>query len=237
MKINCLIADDEQLAREMLSAYSEKIDYLNIAGKCKNTKEIEAHLKNNKIDLILMDIQMPGETGIDFLQHLNNPPKIIFTTAFRKYAIEGYDLGVVDYLLKPIGWDRFEKAISKAKTLFETTKKAAIFDEESSFNQQSIIIKEGYELRKIYLKDIYFIEAMREYAAYYTTTGKHLELKSLTKVQETLSDNYFIRIHRSFIINRSKVKVQCEKTITLLNDVKIPIGKTYRKQVPRNLFK
>ena len=236
MTINCLIADDEQLAREMLFAYSEKIDYLNIVGKCKNTVEISQQLKNKKIDLLLLDIHMPGETGVAFLQQLSSPPKVIFTTAFKKYAIEGFDLEAVDYLLKPIGWERFQKAVAKARAILETNKKAAIFDKENYFNQEFIIIKEGYHLRKIYLKDIYFIEAMREYAAYHTTTGKHLQLRPLTKVEKNLPSSHFIRIHRSYIINRSKIKVQREKTILLNNDKEIPIGKTYRKQVAKNLF-
>lgn len=236
MKINCLLVDDEQLARDMLEAYSNRISFLNVIGKCKNTFEAAQLLEDEKIDLLLLDINMPRMSGIEFLRQSKKMPMVIFTTAYSEYALEGYELQILDYLLKPIGFDRFEKAIDKAKNLLLTTQKAGAFDANQTFETQFLMIKEGYDHHKVFLKDILFIVAMREYVQYHTTQGKILELKSISTVEKTLPPLHFIRIHRSYIVAIAAVAGQTGKCLRLKDDTLLPFGKTYKQRVLRKLF-
>ena len=236
MTLRCLIIDDEQLAREMLAAYATQIIGLHVVEKCKNTAEAAKILQKEQIDLLLLDIQMPRMTGTEFLRQLNNPPKVIFTTAFANYALEGYELEVVDYLLKPIGFDRFETAITKVRDLVKTEKKALAFEGEQTFETQFILVKEGYNHHKILLKDILYITAMREYVQYHTAHGRIMELKSISKVNNLLPDSHFIRIHRSYIVAKSAVLGHDKNVLLLEDDVRLAMGKTYKQLAMKVLF-
>jgi len=236
MNLQCLIVDDEQLAREMLEAYALRALELKVIAKCKSAAEAQACLSENKIDLLFLDIQMPRMTGVDFLRQLPNSPKVIFTTAYSDYALEAYELEVVDYLLKPIGFDRFEKAVNKVKELLSTEQKALAFENGQAFETQIILVKEGYNHHKVFLKNILYIAAMREYVQYHTPTGKLMELKALSEVDKALPSAHFIRIHRSYIVAKSAVKGHEQNSLLLQNGIALPLGKTYKQQVLRELF-
>ncbi len=236
MNPQCLIIDDEQLARDMLEAYALRIPELKVIAKCKSTAEAQACLSENKIDLLFLDIQMPRMTGVEFLRQLTSKPKVIFTTAYSHYALEGYELEVVDYLLKPIGFERFEKAVNRAKELLSTEQKAQAFEDEQTFEHQFLIIKDGYNHQKVFLKDIFYISAMREYIQYHTKIGKVMELNSLLSIENSLPDTHFIRIHRSYIIAKPALKGHKKNFLVLQNDITLPLGKTYKQWVLRELF-
>jgi len=236
MILQCLIVDDEQLARDILEDYISRIKDLNVVAKCKNTSEAQAYLSKHSIDVLLLDIQMPQMTGVAFLRQLDNPPKVIFTTAYADYAIEGYELEVTDYLLKPIGFERFEKAIIKAREAINTEQKACTFEGNQTFETQFILIKEGYNHHKVFLKDIFYIAAMREYVQYHTKTGKLMELKSLSSIEKILPEMHFVRIHRSYIVAKSAVQGQEQNMLILPNELALPLGKTYKQRVLRELF-
>ncbi len=236
MTIHCLIVDDEQLARDMLGAYCQKISFLNITGKCKSAAEAAVFLKEKNIELIFLDINMPKQSGVDFLRQLKKPPKVIFTTAYSEYAIEGYELDVVDYLLKPIGFERFENAVLKAKELSETKTKAIAFDAAQSFENQHILVKEGYSQHIVFLKDIIHVKAMREYVVYHTSNGKLMELSPISSVEKLLPSEHFIRIHRSFLVAKSAVTGHEKKSLLLKDGTILPLGKTYKQWVLKELF-
>lgn len=236
MKIKCLIVDDEQLARDMLEKFASQIPHLTIVGKYKNTHIAEQFLANQNVDLMLLDISMPGTSGIEFLKNIEKPPKVIFTTAFSNYAVEGFNLEAIDYLLKPIGFKRFSDAIEKVKLQIEIQEKAATFDKEINFKECFLIVKQGHHFQKIFLKDILFIESMREYIAYHSEEKMTMELKSITKLEQSLPTEYFIRTHRSYIVAKKAVK-EIRKNLVILNSGKeIPIGKTYKQTVRKNLL-
>ena len=236
MSIKCLIVDDEQLARDMLEAYAQRLDDLQIVGKCKSAMEGLHKLKEEKVDLLLSDIQMPRMTGIDFVQQLPYQPKVIFTTAYADYAIQGFDLEVVDYLLKPIGFERFEKAIQKVKNQLQIESQANAFNQKQCFEEQHILVKEGYDHHKLFLKDIIYIEAMREYIVYHLEERRVMELRPISQVITLLPATHFLRIHRSYIIAKSAVQGHQANKLILKKQLLLPIGKTYKQSVLKELF-
>lgn len=227
----CIIVDDEQLAREMLAVYCSRLPSLEVVGKCKNAAEVESVLRAQKVDILLSDIEMPIKSGIDLIIELEDQPKVIFTTAYQQYALKGYELEVVDYLLKPIGFERFAKAIQKAIQQIETELKAKAFEIDKEKQEQFLMIKEGYNQHKLFLNEILYIEAMREYVVYHKIDGKLMELRSISKIEKILPEKQFLRVHRSFIVARSVIKSWHVNKIKLSNTIEIPIGKTYRKKV------
>lgn len=234
--MTCLIIDDEQLARNLLAAYATRLPHLTVLQKCKNALEAQAFLAQQTVDLLLLDIQMPKLTGIHFLRQLQQPPKVIFTTAYSQYALEGYELEVVDYLLKPISFERFEKAIEKAKALIEQEEKAQAYENQQNFEQESILVKDGYDYHKILLKDILYIQAMREYVTYHTVSGKVMALKALSLVEQELPAEHFMRIHRSYIVAKAAVQGQQKGKLVLKNGVTVPLGKTYKAKILKCIF-
>jgi DNA-binding LytR/AlgR family response regulator len=231
IKYKCIIVDDEQLAREMLAVYASRIPSLEVVAKCKNAAEVEAILREQKVDILLSDIEMPLKSGIDLISELEDQPKVIFTTAYQQYALKGYELEVVDYLLKPIGFERFAKAMQKAIQQIETERKAKAFEIDKEEQEQFLMVKEGYHQHKLFLSEILYIEAMREYVVYHKLDGKLMELRSISKLEQVLPEERFLRVHRSFIVVRSEIKSWHVNKIKLSNTIEIPIGKTYRKKV------
>lgn len=232
---NCIIIDDERFARELIADYLKKYSQFVILEKYKSTLLAKEILQSKtKIDVIFLDIQMPNETGIEFLKNNKIQPKVIFTTAYSEYALESYDLEVVDYLLKPISEDRFDKAIQKLQNQLETETKAKAFELLEISNNDYIKIKSGAETHKIYLNELIRLQADGEYIKYITTHKNYLVLGSLKKLAEQLP-NSFLQVHRSHIIALSEIKGR-EKYTLILNDfTEIPIGKTYRTNVLQTL--
>lgn len=232
--MNCLIVDDERLARELLKSYITKLPSLKLLAECASSHEAMPHLENGKVELVLLDIQMPQQSGIDFLRQLGaNKPRVIFTTAYPNYALEGFELDVVDYLLKPISFQRFEQAINKALQQQETAQKAGQFDQQQ---EQFIWVHSEHQHHKILLCDIIYIESLKEYVRYHTTKGRIIQLNSLKRLNEELPSELFMRVHRSYIIARTRVLHYQNHQLHLEGDKVLPVGKTYRKQVIGRLF-
>lgn len=240
----CVIVDDERLARELLEKYIQKIPYLEITAICTNAIDAMQVLQKNNVDLLFLDIQMPNLTGIDFLRSLKDPPATIFTTAYSKFALEGFELSVVDYLLKPIEFDRFFKAISKAverleqKNTSEYSEKSIVGNvsddknivvDKTDKNEKYFFIKTDYKLVKINIADVLYIEADQKYIHIYTEKEKYFTLLSLGKILESLPTEQFIRIHRSYVINIEKID-SIEGNIVKINEYKIPISKGQRER-------
>lgn len=238
MIIKCLIVDDEQLAREMLQAYIHKIPGLELVALCKSAYEAQAVLSKEKVDLMFLDIQMPQQSGLDFLKHLGaNKPDVIFTTAYPNYAVQGFELEVVDYLLKPISFARFEQAVQKIVKTIDITYKANLFEQQQELQEQFLMVHSEHKHRKIFLKDIIYIESLKEYVRYHTTQGKIIELNSMKRLEADLPNQQFIRIHRSYIVALPQIQSYQNGNIILKLPLELPIGKTYKKTILEKLFK
>lgn len=238
MTIKCLVVDDEQLAREMLEAYISKIPELELVQLCKSSFEAQTILQTNPIDLMFLDIQMPQQSGIDFLNQLgNNRPNVIFTTAYPNYAIQGFELEIIDYLLKPISFDRFKQSVQKALKSFQIAYKAEEFDRQQEQKKQFIMVHSEHKHHKILLQDIIYIESLKEYVRYHTSKGKIIELNSMKRLESELPSNQFIRIHRSYIVSLHQIQSYQNGHLVLKIPLELPIGKTYKKVILEKLFK
>lgn len=229
--LNCIIADDEPIARKILENYCADIPYLKIVASCKNAFEVLEILQNNKVDLLFLDINMPKLSGLSLLKTLQNKPEVIITTAYSEYAVEGFELSVTDYLLKPFSLERFLQAIFKVqKKLTLPKEEISIIKEET---KKSIFVKSDKKLIKLNLDDINHIEAFGNYLKIFTDK-MILVSQTLSSFLEKLP-NSFLRIHKSFIINFDKLKLIDGNRIVLINDSKLPIGKSYRKDVLKKI--
>ena len=223
--MKCIIVDDEYPARALLEDYVGRIPYLDLVATCKNTEEAKAYLRSHPVDLMFMDIQMPGEKGTTFLRSLENKPLAIMTTAYSDYALEGYELEVVDYLVKPISFERFMKATEKAYSRFKSNSALV----EPSY----IYLKADHKVHKVDVAEIIYIEGAREYVIFHLVSGKIMSLEALKNLEETLPE-YFIRIHKSFIVNRNKVTALHGGYVEV-GEIRLPIGKAYRT-ASRSIF-
>jgi DNA-binding LytR/AlgR family response regulator len=235
MKLICLIVDDEPLARKGLEEYVNEVAFLQLAGSCENAMKASAFLNESKIDLMLLDIQMPKLSGIDFLKTLKSPPLIIFTTAFSEYALESYSLDVIDYLVKPIPFDRFLKAVQKAFD-FHTLKQKAGPDTGNFF-----FIKCDHKYEKVNYPDVLYIEAMQNYCILHTPERKLITYITMTSLEEQLPGNRFLKVHKSFIVSLEKIKALDGNEI-LIGNARIPISRGIKdavvnKIMGNNLFK
>ena len=230
--INVLIVDDEPLAQDVLETYVEKLPELNLVGKCNNALEANEMLKKDKIDLILLDIQMPQLTGIDFLKTLTNPPKVIFTTAYPNYALEGFELNAVDYLLKPISLERFIKAINKVLEL--TGNNSNSNSSGSDNNQEYTFVKADKKLVKVNFNDIIYIEGLKDYVIIRMDESRVITLQTMKSLESKLPNQTFRRIHRSYIINLNKINAIVGNMVEVMEKGQakhIPIGKNYREEL------
>ncbi len=235
-ELTCLIVDDEELARTLLENYINRLPYLKLAGKCSNPIEALQLLRNQSVDLIFLDIQMPEMIGTDFLKTLSQKPMVVFTTAYSEYALEGYELNVVDYLLKPFPFERFLQAVNKASDLAKLKSKGTTNITSYPTNEKNyILVKSEHKVHRISYDEIQYIQSMREYVAYYTSNGRILSLGSLKKLEVDLPENLFLRIHKSYIISKSKVST-LEGNMVHIGKEKIPIGASYREKVLKVLF-
>src|SRR6476661_1693056 len=232
MAIKCLIIDDEPPAREVLKRYVEQLPMLHLSGECSNAIQAIGMLQQQDIDLLFLDIRMPQLNGIDFLRTLNMPPKIIFTTAFAEYAVEGYELDIADYLMKPIRFDRFIKAVTKAfpkqPTLVSEEKIQPI--EEKNNTESFVYFRADRKMVKVLLNDILYIESMKDYVKVCTSHNTIITKQSLASVEAMLPEKSFIRTHRSFIVSIQHINTFTNEIIEI-NKTEIPIGKLYRNSV------
>lgn len=226
--MRCIIVDDEPLAREGMELNVEDVPYLELVGQFSNALEANAFLQTNSVDLIFLDIQMPGITGLEFLRTLkNNRPMCILTTAYPQYALESFELDVVDYLVKPIRLQRFIKAVNKAKEMYDLVQKAENTVEEVAADY--IYIKADRKYLRIFYKNLLYIKGMKDYVMIYTLDGKKvMTAMNIKTINSQLPDNIFARVNKSFIINVQHID-SIEMDFIQLGGEEIPLGRTYKE--------
>ncbi|OJJ14441.1 DNA-binding response regulator [marine bacterium AO1-C] len=234
MTYKCLVVDDEELARELIVDHLSKLDEFELVAACASAIEARTLLKQKKIDLIFLDIEMPVLKGTDFFKHLLHPPKVIFTTAYRDYAVEGFELNAVDYLLKPITFDRFFKAIDKFLHQQLPPAPPAINASSSSVVKEPyIFIRKDRKQVKLFLHEVIYIESLKDYIQIHEADQKHVVKYSLASFIALL-DHRFLRVHRSYVINVDKVTAYTKHDVEL-GPIEIPIGENY-KQATQEYF-
>lgn len=235
--MNCVIIDDEPLAREGLANYVREVDFLHLTGVCENPLELVPLLDQQQADLIFLDIQMPKMNGIDFLRIVQNPPIVIITTAYPSYALEGFQLNVLDYLLKPITFDRFFKSANKAKDYHRLlSQSASTGTQKAETDANYFFIKCGNKYEKIYFEDILFVEGMQNYVTIFTNKDKYVTLLNLKNLEQNLHGLPFIRVHKSYIVSVAKIDA-IEGNEISIQSYSIPISRNYREQVIEQVVK
>jgi two-component system, LytTR family, response regulator len=232
MKMNCIAVDDEILALKKIKRYAEKIDYLNLLGTFDNALSTLTFLRENKVDLIFLDIQMDEFTGIQLIETMKNPPYIILTTAFDEYALKAYELDVIDYLLKPIPFERFVKSVEKvyARFLKDMAGKSKATQPEAipaPAHPEFTFIKSGNKTLKVYYDKILYIEGMRDYLLIRTEDNKIMTLQNFKTIQNILDPLKFVRVHKSYIIAIDKIDY-IENNAVKIKDKYIPVSSTYK---------
>ena len=232
MVINCIIIDDEPLARAGLKEYIADIDFFNLLGEFDNALAASEIIGSGKVQLLFLDIQMPKISGINFFKTLANPPAVIFTTAFPQYALEGFEVNALDYLVKPVSFDRFYKAALKAKEFLmqKQNDKAVVQEAASSY----FFIKADNSLVKIMFNDILFVEALQNYVTIYTKTKKYISYLTFKSVEEYLPVDAFIKVHKSFIIAANQVD-SIDGNEIFIGQHRIPISRTLKEAVVEKL--
>ncbi len=228
--IRAIIVDDEPLALEVLETYIEKLPQLSLVAKCDNAIEANEVLKANTVDLMFLDIQMPQLSGIDFLKSLSKPPFVIFTTAYPDYAVEGFELNAVDYLLKPISFDRFLKAVNKVSEKMPH-QKASTQVNNSDHHDEFIFVKADKKLVKVNFDDVLYIEGLKDYVIIRQNSGRIITLQTMKSLEDKMPTHQFRRIHRSFIVNVDKIQAIVGNMVEIMEGPKvkqIPIGNNYK---------
>lgn len=223
--MNCIALDDEPLALDIIEAYVKKHPELHLVARCNNAAEASEILKKQSIDLMFLDIQMPGINGLNFIRSLEQKPLFMFTTAYSEYAIDGFELDAIDYLLKPIAYDRFEKAVEKAKEYYSIKNNLDVT--ESDLENEYIFVKANQQLVKLSYGEILYVEAFADYVKIFLNDRKIVTLQTMKKMESKLPKDIFSRVHRSFIVNRKAVE-SFSTSICEVNGVKIPVGKSYK---------
>ncbi|MBC7903578.1 MAG: response regulator transcription factor [Gemmatimonadaceae bacterium] len=227
-KLNCIIIDDEPLARKGLKEYIAEMDFLSLRGEYENPLKATAALTSGDVHLLLLDIQMPKITGLDFLRSLAQPPLAIITTAYPEYALQGFELNVIDYLLKPFSFDRFLKAVLKAKTHYEGAHR--IPTPEVATDAGYFFVKTDNKLVKVAHDEVLFIEALQNYVAVYTTAKKYVSYLTIKSVEEQLPGSRFIKVHKSFIVAADKVET-IEGNELRIGPHRIPVSRSIKEEV------
>jgi DNA-binding LytR/AlgR family response regulator len=241
-KIRVVIVEDEPIAQEIMAEYTSKVPALQLVGKCKNALEAFSLLSREKVDLLLLDINMPEINGLDFLKTLRNPPLVIFTTAYPEFAVESYEQNAIDYLLKPISFERFLKAINKVTDLIKRdNNKINIqqIENQASFTTKIpdnlIFVKSEGKLVKVDLTELWFVEGLKDYIQLWTGQGRIIVHSTMKNIEEQLATHSnFVRINKSFIINLKYLK-EIDGNMVLIKDQKIPVGSTYRETLQQIL--
>jgi len=226
--MNVIIVDDEPLAHEVLETYIEKVSNLNLIKNCYNALEAKEVIQNQQVDLMFLDINMPQLTGLEFVRSMTELPLVIFTTAYAEYALESYEIDAVDYLVKPIGLEQFLKAINKAQDRYEAEKEAVEVSDDYFF------VKADKKLVKLFYNDILYIEGLKDYVIIRTETGRVITLQTMKSLESKLANKNFKRVHRSYILNKSKIKALLGNVVEIIENGKekhIPIGKNYRDEL------
>lgn len=229
--LKCVIIDDEPLARECIANYVGEVDFLQLVGTGSNPVELTTLLDEHTVDLIFLDIQMPVINGIEFLKMAQNPPMVIITTAYPSYALEGFQLDVLDYLVKPITFNRFFKAVNKAKDYHQLISRSTSTDlTRTDTIPDYFFIKCDYKYEKIYLNDILYIQAMQNYITIHTNKGKYITLLYLKNIEQNLDRQSFIRVHKSYIVSIPKIEA-IENNEIIIQSFRIPISRNYHTEV------
>ena len=226
--IKCIAVDDEKLVLDLLVDNIQKVPFLQLVGRCKNAMEAAELLHKEKIDLIFLDIQMPGLNGLQFVQSLQRPPMIIFVTAYKEHAVEGFNLDAVDYLLKPVSFERFLKACNKAQELFNLQQKPPVKDEQPGY----FFVYVEYKQVKVTINDIVYIEGMKDYVKIFIESSPKpvITKMSLKALEERLSGYRFVRIHKSYIISADKVTA-IKRDLICIGNTELPLSETYKPNV------
>lgn len=229
MKTKCLIVDDEPLAIEVIENHISQFENLEVAATCRNAVKAFEILETQDIDLIFLDIQMPKLTGIDFLKSIKNPPKVILTTAYIDYALEGYELDVIDYLVKPISFQRFLKAINKYFAI-ASVKDSSKIDKETKSEKDFTFVKADRKNHKVLFSEIIYVESIKDYIKIHAINKKLVVKQTLSSFENELPAEDFIRIHRSFIVNLNYITAYTAHDIEI-NSIELPIGISYKQKV------
>ncbi|MDB4901658.1 MAG: DNA-binding response regulator [Mucilaginibacter sp.] len=233
--IRCLIVDDEPLALQILEDYLSKIPFLQLVKATTNPIEALTLVQTGNVDLVFLDVQMPELTGIQFLRISNGKAKVILTTAYPQYALEGYELDVIDYLLKPIAFDRFFKSVQKAQAVLQPQManvkpiQAEPVHPQQDFLSDFIFVKTEHKIQKVYLNDILFIEGLKDYISIFTPAERIITLQNMKKMEDALPPKHFIRVHKSYIVSINKID-SIERSRICIRDKIIPVGDTYREE-------
>jgi DNA-binding LytR/AlgR family response regulator len=233
VKINCIIVDDEPTAREILETYLQKITTVNLVKSCKNVKEALEIISKSQIDLVLLDINMPEISGLTLARVIDKNTKVIFTTAYREYAVDGFDIQAVDYLLKPISFDRFLKAINKFFDLPEfSIRKDPVVLEQSKTD--FIFVRSERKIVKINFDEILYIESLSDYIKIFTTGKTVITRETISNMEAKLPNSRFLRIHRSFLVGIDKIDTYTNEFVEV-NEEELPISRTYKESVLQKL--
>lgn len=231
MNIRCLAIDDEPLALQQLVTYINKVSFLELAAQCQSALEARQFLEHDTVDAIFCDINMPDLNGMDFVKSLIAPPLVVFTTAYSEYAVEGFRVNAVDYLLKPFGLQDFQRAANRLKERLDNADSHVGGDLQSPTHDDTIFLKTDYRIVKIRIGDIRYIEGMSEYLKVWLEGGQKpiITLLSMKKMEERLPD-YFMRIHRSYIVNLTKIQEVNKNRIIMDANTYLPIGELYKEK-------
>lgn len=229
--LNCIAVDDENLALDLIEDNIQKVPFLNLVKRCKNAFEAMEVLQNQEIDLLFLDIQMPGITGVQFLQSLPNSPMVIFVTAYKQYALEGFNLNVVDYLLKPIDFERFLKAVNKAYELHNLKQKSTLIETIAETKPTTIFVNADYSLVKLKIEEITYIEGLKDYIKIHlnTSTKPIVTRMTMKSIEEKLPSLEFFRVHKSFIVSLDKIESIRNLKIKIGN-AQIPVSESYSEE-------
>lgn len=225
--LKVMIVDDEPLAHDIIENYIEKISDMEVVAKCDNAIDANEILQKDKVDLVFLDIQMPQMTGIEWIKSLTHPPKVIFTTAYAEYAVEGFELNAVDYLMKPIAFDRFLKAVNKVKAGLQG-------ESVSTSADDFFFVKADKKLMKVHFTEILYVEGLKDYVIIKKSQGRIIALQTMKSLEVKLPSDIFMRVHRSYIVNIQQIKAVVGNSIEILEGGKpkhIPIGKNYKEDL------
>ncbi len=222
MEIKCIVTDDEPIAREGMKEYIGKVDFLKLIGECEDAFQLNSLLQTTQPDLLLLDIQMPDLTGIDLLSAIPHPPKVIFTTAYEQYAVKGFELNATDYLLKPISFERFLKAVNRVHDELQKEKNVS--------GDDYFFIKRDKQIKKIRQQEILYLESMENYVAIHTLDSREIVYSTLKHIYTQLSGSTFLQVHRSYIVNMEYIE-SIEGNMLHIRSARIPIARALRKKV------
>jgi Response regulator of the LytR/AlgR family len=227
--LNCIAVDDEKLVLDLLADNIQQVPFLNLVATCRNAMEAAEVLQTEQVDLIFLDIQLPGLSGLQFMQSLNNPPMVIFVTAYKDYAFEGFNLNAIDYLLKPVSFERFLKACNKAHELFKLQQKPAPGSPRDYF-----FVYVEYNLVKVNLPDILYIESMKDYVKIFVTSSSKpiITKASLKTMEEKLAGHRFVRIHKSYIVSVDKITA-IKRDLVCIDKIELPLSESYKAAVEK----